>query len=147
MRPTLSQQMPVSYLWGIINTGLLRFMVLTGAIAAPTRLSCLKRPCRDAERKMVLILDDLNVHQAKDVRAWVAAHPELIAMYCLPLDAPERTPDEYRFGGLKQQDARRAPARDREDFEQTATRHRRLLQRHPALSWKFFEHAQGRYAA
>jgi hypothetical protein len=46
----------------IRNTGLPRFVVLTKAIDAPTLLSFLQRRCKDADRKVVLFLDNMNVH-------------------------------------------------------------------------------------
>ncbi|WP_434479214.1 IS630 family transposase [Gemmatimonas sp.] len=94
VRPILSQRQPVSYLSAISNSGLLRFMVRKKAVDAPTRITFLKRLCKDAGRKVVLILDNRNVHQAKDVRAWVTDHAELIAIHYLPPYAPELTPDE-----------------------------------------------------
>jgi len=147
VRPMLSQRKSVRYLSAISNTGLLRFMVLKQAIDAPTLLTFLKRLCKDAGRKVVLILDNLNVHKAKEVRAWVEAHPEFLAIHYLPPYAPERNPDEYRNGDLKQQVARRAPARDRKEFEQTATRRLRSLQRQPAQVRKFFQHPRVQHAA
>lgn len=59
------------------------------------------------------ILDNLTMHKAKDVRAWVAAPPELIANHCLSPCAPELNPDEYLNGDFKPQVARCAPSRDR----------------------------------
>jgi transposase len=147
VRPMLSQRKSVSYLSAISNTGLLRFMVLKKAIDAPTLLTFLKRLCKDAGRKVVLILDNLNVHKAKDVRAWVEAHLELIAVHYLPPYAPELNPDEYLNGDLQQQVARRAPARDRHELEQTATRRLRSLQRRPEQVKKIFQHPRVRYAA
>jgi hypothetical protein len=94
VRPILSQRQSVSYLSAISNSGLLRFMVRKKAVDAPTRITFLKRLCKDAGRKVVLILDNRNVHQAKDVRAWVTDHAELIAIHYLPPYAPELTPDE-----------------------------------------------------
>lgn len=120
---------------------------LHGAIDASTLLTFLKRLCKDAGRKVVLILDNLNVHKAREVRTWIAAHPDQIAVHYLPPYAPELNPDEYLNGDLKQQVARRAPARDRKELEQTATRRLRSLQRQPEQVKKFFQHPRVRYAA
>jgi transposase len=69
-------------------------MVLKKAVDAPTLITFLTRLGKDAGRKVVLILDNLNVRKAKDVRAWVAAHAELIAIHYLPPYATELNPDE-----------------------------------------------------
>jgi transposase len=147
VRPMLSQRKSVSYLSAISNSGLLRFMVLKKAVDAPTLITFLRRLCKDAGRKVVLILDTLNVHKAKDVRAWVAEHAHLIAIHYLPPYAPELNPDEYLNGDLKVQVARRAPARDRGELEKTATRRLRSLQRRPECVKKFFHHPRVQYAA
>jgi len=94
VRPILSQRTSVSSLSAISNSGLLRFMVLKTAVDTPTLLTFLTRLCKDAGRKVVLIVDNLNVHKAKDVRAWVAEHTDLIAIHSLPPSAPELNADE-----------------------------------------------------
>ena len=147
VRPILSQRKSVSYLSATSNSGLLRFMVLRKAVDAPTLITFLKRLCKDAGRKVVLILYNLNVHKAKDVRAWVEAHADRIAIHSLPPYAPEHKPDEYLNGDLKMQVAQRAPARDRAELEKTATRRLRSLQRRPECVKRFFHHPRVRYAA
>jgi hypothetical protein len=94
VRPILSQRTSVSSLSAISNSGLLRFMVLKTAVDTPTLITFLTRLCKDAGRKVVLIVDNLNVHKAKDVRAWVAEHTDLIAIHSLPPSAPELNADE-----------------------------------------------------
>ncbi|MHB0949813.1 MAG: IS630 family transposase [Gemmatimonadaceae bacterium] len=147
VRPIRSQRKSVSYLSAISNRGLLRFMVLQQAVDASRLITFLKRLCKDAGRKVVLILDNLNVHKARDVRAWVDAHADQIAVFYLPPYSPELNPDEYLNGDLTIQVARRAPARDRGELERTATRRLRSLQRQPALVQQFFHHPRVRYAA
>ncbi len=49
-----------------------RWMVLDGALKAPTLIRFLGRLVRDAGRKVFLILDRLPVHRARSVRAWLA---------------------------------------------------------------------------
>ena len=44
---------------------------------------------------MFLILDNLNVHKAKLVRAWLEANEKKIQVYYLPPYTPERNPSEY----------------------------------------------------
>ena len=43
-----------------------------------------------------MILDSLNVHKAKVVRAWLEANEKKIQVYYLPPYSPERNPSEYR---------------------------------------------------
>jgi transposase len=147
VRTVLSQRKSVSYLSAISNAGTLRFITLKKAIDAPTLLTFLQRLCKDAKRKVYLILDNLNVHKARDVRAWVDAHRHDLAVFYLPSYAPELNPDEYLNGDLKMQVARQAPARDRATLERTAMRHLRSLQRRPEQVRKYFHHPRVQYAA
>jgi len=147
VRTMLSQRRSVSFLSTISNQGTLRFLVLKKAIDAPTLIRFFRRLCRDAGRKVFVILDNLNVHKARDVRDWVAAHSDQIALYYLPSYAPELNPDEYLNGDLKLSVAKRAPARDRHTLLGTATSRLRSLQRRPEQVKNFFQHPRVRYAA
>ena len=147
VRTVLSQRRSVSFLSAISNAGTLRFMVLKKAIDAPTLITFFRRLCKDAGRKVFVILDNLNVHKARAVKTWLAAHAELIAVFYLPSYAPELNPDEYLNGDLKLSVATRAPARTRAELLSTATARLRSLQRRPAQVRKFFQHPRVRYAA
>lgn len=147
VRPLLSRRRSVSFLSTISNAGTLRFMVLKKAIDARTLIAFFTRLCKDAGRKVFVILDNLNVHKARDVRAWVEAHTDDIALFYLPSYSPELNPDEYLNGDLKLSVAKRAPARDRDALLRTATSRLRSLQRRPERVKKFFHHPRVRYAA
>ena len=145
--PVLSQRKSVSFLSTVTNQGTLRFMTLHKALDASILIRFLRRLIRDADRKVFLILDNLKVHKATKVRAWVEEHADAIALFYLPPYAPELNPDEYLNGDLKVQVARRVPARQRDELKRTATAHLRSLQRRPARVQKFFQHPRVRYAA
>jgi transposase len=147
VRTVLSQRRSVSFLSAISNAGTLRFMVLTKAIDAPTLMRFFTRLCRDAGRKVFVILDNLNVHKARDVRTWLAEHADAIEVFYLPSYSPELNPDEYLNGDLKLSVARRAPARDRDGLRRTAMSRLRSLQRRPEQVKQFFQHPRVRYAA
>lgn len=115
--PVLSRRNSVAYLSTVTNQGTLRFMVLQKELDAPTLIRFLRRLIRDADRKVFLILDNLNMRKAAKVRDWVGKHADAIALFYLPPYAPELNPDEYLNGDLKAQVARRVPARQREEFQ------------------------------
>jgi transposase len=147
VRTVLSQRRSVSFLSTISNQGTLRFLVLKKAIDAPTLIRFFRRLCRDAGKKVFVILDNLNVHKAGAVRDWVAGHADIIELFYLPSYAPELNPDEYLNGDLKLSVATRAPARHRDELLRTATSRLRSLQRRPAQVRKFFQHPRVQYAA
>ncbi|MDO9714519.1 transposase, partial [Paracraurococcus lichenis] len=71
----------------VTNRGEVRWMVLDGAIKAPTLIRFLERLVRDAGRKVFLILDRLQVHRARLVRDWLAGREDQIGDYAKPWGA------------------------------------------------------------
>ena len=84
-----------SMISSLTNQGKLRFKVYDGALNASIFLNFLKRLVRDAVRKIFLIVDNLRVHRAKIVTAWVKANKNRIELFYLPPYAPDRNPDEF----------------------------------------------------
>jgi transposase len=143
----VSQRRSVSFLSTITNRGKVRFMVLPGPLSARLLIGFMRRLRRDTQRKVFLILDQLNVHKAAKVRAWVRGHRDAIAVFYLRPYAPELNPDEYLNGDLKLAVAARTPARTKPELTQAAKSHLRSLQRRPARVRRFFEHPRVTYAA
>ena len=49
-----------------------------------------------------MILDNLRVHHAKIIKAWVEEHKEQIELFYLPAYSPDLNPDEYLNQDYKQ---------------------------------------------
>jgi transposase len=81
-----------SMISSLTNQGKLRFMVYDGALNASIFLQFLKRLVKDAARKIFLIVDNLPVHRARIVTAWVAANADKIELFYLPPYAPIAIP-------------------------------------------------------
>ncbi len=64
----------LSLISAVTNRGELRWMVVDGAVNAPTLIRFLRRLIRDARRKVFLILDRLRVHRARLTQDWLAEH-------------------------------------------------------------------------
>ena len=73
----------------LTNRGELRWMVLDGAVKAPTLIRFLGRLVRDARRKVFLILDRLQAHRARLTRDWLADHRSEIEVHYLPPYSPQ----------------------------------------------------------
>ena len=107
----------------------------------------MKRLIKDTKRKVFLILDNLRVHHAKVVKAWLDKHKEQIRVFYLPAYSPELNPDEYLNCDLKQGVHSGVPARSKEQLKSKVTNHMRMLQKKPGRVRKYFEHPSIRYAA
>src|SRR4051812_45238159 len=73
-----------SMISSLTNQGKLRFMVYEGALKAPIFLNFLQRLIREAARKLFVIVDNLPVHRAHRVTAWVQNNADRIELFYLP---------------------------------------------------------------
>ena len=131
----------------VTDRGELRWMVVDGAVNAPTFIRFLQRLVRDARRKTFLILDRLKAHRAGLTRDRLAAHRSEIEVHHLPAYSPELNPDEGVNADLKQAVPRKAPARSRQQLKRAAISHMRSLSKRPERVRSIFQHQQFRYAA
>ena len=136
-----------SMISSLTNQGKLRFMVYEGALNTTIFLDFLRRLIREAARKLFLIVDNLPVHRAHRVTAWVQSHADQIELVYLPPYAPEHNPDEFLNNDLKQAMARRRTPKDKAALKSGLTSYMRSLQRCPAKVRAFFQAATVRYAA
>jgi hypothetical protein len=72
--PGLSPAASLSLISAVANKGELRWMIVDGAVNAPTLILFLARLIREARRKVFLILDRLRVHRARLTRDWLTEH-------------------------------------------------------------------------
>lgn len=136
-----------SMISSLTNRGTLRFMIYDGALNASIFLRFLRRLVKDAERKLFVIVDNLRVHRARMVTAWVQANAKRIELFYLPPYAPEHNPDEFLNNDVKQALARRPMPRDKAAMKSGLTSYMRSLQRRPAKIRAFFQAPSVRYAA
>jgi DDE superfamily endonuclease len=102
---------------------------------------------RDAGRKVILIVDNLKVHKAGKVQAWVESHAHEIELCYLPAYAPDHNPSEYLNNDLKQQ-LRQQPQPDtKEELTRRARSMLRTIQRSPERVPTYFRPEPVRYAA
>lgn len=124
------------------NRGLMRFMLYEGALNADPFIAFLRRLIKDAERKVILIVDDLKVHKVGKITAWVESHAHEIELCYLPSDAPDHNPSEYLDNDLKQPHS----GSEQKLIERTPTA-LRAIQRSPERVRAYFRPEPVRYAA
>jgi transposase len=137
----------LSLITAVTNKGELRWMIVDGAVNAPTFIRFLGRLIRDARCKVFLIVDRLRVHRARLVRDWLEAHSSEIEVHYLPSYSPDLNPDEGVNADLKQALPRKQPARSKEQLRRAADRPMRRLSRRPQRIRAIFRHPQFSYAA
>ena len=136
-----------SMISSVTNRGEVRFMIYDGALNISIFLEFLARLIKGRKRKLFLVVDNLRVHRAKAVTAWVAERADIIELVYLPPYAPDTNPDEFLNNDLKQAIAKRRTPRTRTALRDEVTSHMRDLQRRPAKVRAFFRAPSVRYAA
>jgi transposase len=142
-----AKRFSINMISALSNQGLLRFMMYEETMTARVLLRFLKRLIDDAGRKVFLVLDNLRVHHAKLVKAWLEKHIYEIEIFYLPAYSPDLNPDEYLNADLKAGIRSAAPARSKSDLKGTVFGHMRMLQRKPERIVKYFGHPSISYAA
>jgi transposase len=131
----------------VSNRGLLRFMLYDGALNTARFIAFLRRLIKDAGQKVVLIVDNLKVHHAKPVKAWVESHAHEIELCYLPAYAPDHNPDEYLNNDLKQKLRQRPQPSSNDELSKSARALLCKIQRSPARIRAYFTPPAVRYAA
>lgn len=131
----------------VTNKGQMRWRIFDGALNTNILIDFLRRLIKGATKKVFLILDNLRVHHAKPVKAWLAEHADAIEVFYLPSYSPELNPDEMANADIKQTVTKLAPARTKLQLVRATARHLRSVQRQPERIRKYFEHGPVRYAA
>ncbi len=130
----------------VSNRGELRFMVYDGALNVAHFLRFLRRLIRGRQQKLFVIVDNLKVHHAYKVQAWVARHQTALELCFLPPYAPELNPDEYLNNDLKQHLSRRPKPKDKASLVKQVRATMQALQRQPARTRSYFRAPAVRYA-
>jgi len=137
----------INMISAVTNRGTARFMFYTGRMHADRLIDFLKRLVRDAKRKVYLILDNLRVHHAKKVKAWVAERADQIELAYLPSYSPDLNPDEYLNNDLKALVSKRPDTRHKGSLADSARSSMRSLQKQPARIAGYFRAPPVRYAS
>src|SRR3954454_24581231 len=136
-----------SMISAVSNRGLMRFMLYEGALNADGFIAFLRRLTKGAGQKVVLIVDNLKVHKAGKVQAWVESHAHEIEVFHLPAYAPDHNPSEYLNNDLKQQLRQQPQPGSKEELIGRPRSVLRDVQRSPERVRTYFRPEPVRYAA
>ena len=131
----------------VTNQGKVRFMIYKERMHAEVLIKFMKQLIKGSDKKIFLILDNLRVHHAKIVKAWLKEHQSEIEVSHLPSYSPELNPDEYLNCDLKAGVHSRPPSRKQSDLIKKVRSHMIKLQKLPARVRKYFKHPKIAYAA
>ena len=143
---TESRHIRINMLSAISNRGKLRFVLYRDNMNADKLIDFMRRLVHDSKRKVYLVLDNLRVHHAKKVRAWLERYSEKIEVFYLPPYAPEYNPDELLNSDLKRSISKRPSPRSDKELEHNVRSHLKSVQLKPHKIRGFFRSATTCYA-
>jgi hypothetical protein len=76
-----ARQGHISFIASITNRGDMRFMMYRGALNTSLFMTFVERLIKDTEKKIYLIVDNLQVHKAKKIRIWEQKHSDRIKLF------------------------------------------------------------------
>lgn len=151
-------QTPVTYAVGgtreklsmistVTNQGKTCWMIIDEAFNTDRLIEFMEALIKDAGRKVFLILDNLRVHHAKPVKAWLEQHKAQIEVFYLPSYSPELNPDERLNADLKQAIGSKVPARTKARLKAATNDHMAMLDKTPERVMAYFQDPRVKYAA
>jgi transposase len=131
----------------ISNQGLVRFEFIEEAMNTDRMIAFMERLIADSRQKVFLILDNLKVHHAKLVSAWLNEHKTQIEVFYLPPYSPEINPDEYLNRDFKTRLRTSDRALSKQALLDKAKSFMTFLANTPDRVRAYFRHAAVQYAA
>jgi len=144
---TEAKHIKINMLSAISNRGKLRFVLYKDNMNADKLIDFMRRLVHDSNKKVFLVLDNLRVHHAKKVMAWVEKHKEEIELFYLPPYAPEYNPDELLNSDLKRGISKKPSPRSDEELEHNVRSHLKTVQLRPNKIRGFFHSKTTKYAS
>ena len=137
----------INMISAITNTGKSMFALYDESINVDRFIDFMQRVIDSSEKKVYLIVDNLRVHHAKLVKAWIEEHKEKIAIFYLPPYSPEYNPDEYLNQDYKRNANKNSIPTNLKELKENTQKHMNALQNDPGKVANFFRHPSVSYAA
>ena len=144
---TEAKHIKINMLSAIYNRGKLRFVLFQDNMNADKLIDFMRRLVHDSKKKVFLVLDNLRVHHAKKVTAWLTKHKDEIEVFYLPPYAPEYNPDELLNSDLKRGISKKPSPRSDKELEHNVRSHLKSVQLRPNKIMGFFRSKTTKYAA
>ena len=92
--PKTGKRFGCSMISAVTNQGHLCFQVYEGSFMVAVFTEFMDRLCKEAKRKVFLIVDGHPVHRANVLQPWLAENKSRIEIFHLPSYSPDLNPDE-----------------------------------------------------
>ena len=137
----------INMISAITNTGKSMFALYDESINVDRFIDFMQKVIDSNDKKVYLIVDNLRVHHAKRVSAWIEEHNQQIAIFYLPPYSPEFNPDEYLNQDYKRNANKHYIPTNQKELRDNTLNHMIALQNNPQKIANFFKHPSVNYAA
>ena len=144
--PGTGQRVGCNLISAITNLGHWSFQVFEGSFNVKVFRGFLTRLIKQANRKVLLLVDGHPVHRAKRIQAWREAHQEELAIIYLPGYSPELNPDEMLNQDVKAAALRKRRPKNVWQLKADVRSYLFSTQKRPDIVCKFFEERHVQYA-
>jgi transposase len=145
--PVPGSRFSVNMISTVTNQGKVQWMIYPGKMTAAVFITFLTQLITSANKKIFLIVDNLSVHDALAVEAWLADKTDQIEVFYLPAYSPELNPDEYLNCDLKTNINTDGLPKDREELQIKLQRFMESLASLPGRVASYFKAKFIQYAA
>lgn len=135
----------INMISAITNHGTCRFMCYEENMTQQLFIGFMKRLVKDADRKVLFIVDNLKVHHGKIVREWLDTHKDEIELFFMSPYSPEINPDEYLNHNLKQNVHSGIIPHTKEQIQKKTEVFMHELQEHKEKVTSLFKHKKLKY--
>ena len=149
-KPVLShpaKKFKVNMISAITNTGKTMFSLYDESINIDRFIDFLQKVINSSDKKVYMIVDNLRVHHAKLVKAWIEEHKEHIAIFYLPPYSPEFNPDEYLNQDYKRNANKNNIPKNKEELKMNTLNYMNDISKNQKKVANFFKHPSIVYAA
>ena len=149
-KPVLShpaKKFKVNMISAITNTGKTMFSLYDESINIDRFIDFLQKVINSSDKKVYMIVDNLRVHHAKLVKAWIEEHKEHIAIFYLPPYSPEFNPDEYLNQDYKRNANKNNIPKNKEELKINTLNYMNDISKNQKKVANFFKHPSIVYAA
>jgi len=143
-----AKKFKINMISAITNTGKTMFALYEESINVDRFLDFLQRVIDSSNnRKIYMIVDNLRVHHAKQVKKWLEENKEKIALFYLPPYSPEYNPDEYLNQDFKRNVNKENIPQTQAQLKQNTLSYMESIVNNEEKVKNFFKHPSITYAA
>lgn len=147
VRASMSKKFSINMISTVTAQGKVSFMIYDGRMNADVFIHFMTQLLKWKRRKVFLIVDNLKVHHARTVKAWVSENSEKIELFYLPSYSPQHNPDEYLNCDLKQGISSKRAPKNEGQLKGLVIDHMKMLQADPRRVKSYYRHSKIAYAA